>query len=58
MQPLCVTGTDMHDSIKASSAQPQTHHAFVSEAAVATYSLLFNSFTDESFISPKNLTKS
>jgi len=48
----------MHDSIKASSAQPQTHHAFVSEAAVATYSLLFNSFTDESFISPKNLTKS
>ncbi len=50
-QPLRVTDTDTHDSIKASSAQPLTHHAFVSEAAVATQLLLFDSSTEESFVS-------
>ena len=37
--------------------QPQTHHAFVSEAAVATQLLLFDRFNKESFISARNLTK-
>ncbi len=56
-QPLCVTDTDTHDSIKASSAQPLAHHAFASEAAVATELLFLDSFTEGSLTSARNLTK-
>ena len=57
MQPLCVSDTDTHDSINASSTQPQTHHALVSEAAVATQRLLVASLNKETFISARSLTK-